>query len=83
MNLEQIESLLRAQLQLSELKLSANDSHLDIMAVSESFEGLRSVKRQQAIYAPINELIADGTIHAVNIKSFTPSEWRKYKMLNG
>jgi acid stress-induced BolA-like protein IbaG/YrbA len=40
------------------------------------FEGLRPVKKQQLIYAALSEHIADGSIHAVNIRTFTPSEWR-------
>ena len=30
------------------------------------------VARQQKVYAPLSGLIADGTLHAVNIKAHTP-----------
>ena len=40
--------------------------------VSVALEGLRPVARQQRVYAPLSGLIADGTLHAVNITAQTP-----------
>jgi acid stress-induced BolA-like protein IbaG/YrbA len=47
--------------------------------VGDSFEGLSSVKRQQRVYACINEDIVSGTIHAVSMKLYTRAEWEKAK----
>ena len=47
----------------------------DVRVVDASFEGKRSVQRQQAIYALVNDKIASGDIHALNIQALTPSEW--------
>ena len=47
----------------------------DVRVVDESFEGKRSLQRQQAIYALVNDKIANGDIHALNIQALTPSEW--------
>jgi acid stress-induced BolA-like protein IbaG/YrbA len=44
--------------------------------VGDLFEGKRAVQRQQLIYAVLNESISSGAIHAVNMKLFTPQEWR-------
>jgi acid stress-induced BolA-like protein IbaG/YrbA len=33
---------------------------------------MRPVARQQRVYAPLANLIADGTLHAVNISALTP-----------
>ncbi|AWB68640.1 cell division protein BolA [Saccharobesus litoralis] len=82
MDLEQIKQLLNDSLDLSDIQVKAEGSHLEIVAVSESFAGQRSLKRQQAIYAPLMDMIADGTIHAVAIKAFTEEEYRKHKLLN-
>ena len=35
---------------------------------------VRPVRRQQLVYAAVNELIRDGSVHAVNIKALTPDE---------
>ena len=42
-----------------------------IRVVSDAFEGLMPVKRQQLIYACINDRIKDNSIHAVSLKTFT------------
>jgi acid stress-induced BolA-like protein IbaG/YrbA len=41
------------------------------------------VKKQQAVYAPLMEYIADNRIHALSIKAFTPQEWARDRKLNG
>jgi acid stress-induced BolA-like protein IbaG/YrbA len=41
------------------------------------------VKKQQTVYAPLMELIADNRIHAVSIKTYTPQEWDRDRKLNG
>lgn len=55
--------------------LEGNHAHLTV--VSEQFEGLLPVKRQQLVYAALQPAIASGAIHAVHMKTFTPSQWAK------
>ena len=43
-----------------------------IEVVSDAFIGLKRVKRQQAVYACIQDFIADGSLHAVTIKALEP-----------
>mgnify|MGYP001452076164 FL=1 len=50
------------------------ESHVRIVAISKSFEGLNLVKRHQLIYAEIQEEIS-GPIHALSLHTFTESEW--------
>jgi acid stress-induced BolA-like protein IbaG/YrbA len=50
--------------------------------VGDCFDGISRVKQQQMIYAPLMAAIADGSIHAVSIKTFTPTQWRREKLLN-
>ena len=45
-----------------------------VHVVSSVFEGLNRVKRQQRVYGCLNELIASGELHAVTIRTQTPSE---------
>ncbi|KMT65031.1 BolA family protein [Catenovulum maritimum] len=83
MNLDEIKSLLAEAIEHEELTVEHEDNYyLAITIVSPLFEGLRSVKRQQMVYQPLNAMIADGTIHAVKIKAFTAEEWRMHKKLN-
>ncbi len=43
-------------------------------AVGDVFDGLNAVKRQQFVYRILNPYIADGRLHAVTIRVFTPAE---------
>lgn len=43
-----------------------------ITVVSEVFADMSRVRKQQAVYACIQHLIADGTLHAVTIRALTP-----------
>lgn len=82
MDIKQIESILTEQLQLTDVRVTAEGSHYAVIAVGECFAGVSRVKQQQLIYAPLMAAIADGSIHAVSIKTFTPEQWRREKLLN-
>ncbi|WP_333607125.1 BolA family protein [Arsukibacterium sp.] len=82
MEIQQIEQLLTAQLQLAEIYVKADGSHYAVTAVGDCFEGLSRVKQQQLVYQPLQAAIADGSIHAISIKTFTPTQWRREKLLN-
>jgi acid stress-induced BolA-like protein IbaG/YrbA len=72
----EIQNLLADNLDACEVEVSGDGSHFDILVIGEVFDGLRPVQKQQLIYKILNPHIADGTIHAVNIKTFTPAEWQ-------
>ena len=69
--------LLQDHLSECEFQVQGEGNHYDIVAIGDVFEGLRPVKKQQLIYAALNEQIADGTIHAVNIRTYTPAQWQE------
>ena len=46
----------------------------EVEAVGDMFDGLNAVKRQQFVYRVLNPYIADGRIHAVTIRTYTPAE---------
>ena len=56
----------------AQVSVALEGGHVEITVISAEFEGLRPVARQQRVYAPLAELIADGTLHAVNINAQTP-----------
>ena len=75
MNPEDVQTLLENAMADCQFQVESDGSHFNILAVGEVFEGKRPVQRQQAIYAVLNEKIASGAMHAVNMKIFTPAEW--------
>jgi acid stress-induced BolA-like protein IbaG/YrbA len=77
MQAEQVKQILVAQLSDCDIEVSGDGSHFDITVVGDVFEGLNAVKKQQVVYAALNTHIADGSIHAVNMKTFTRTEWQQ------
>ena len=75
MDANTVETLVRAAFEDAEIQVEGSGANYDITVVSPVFEGLRPVKKQQLVYGALNETIASGAIHAVNIKTFTPEEW--------
>lgn len=45
--------------------------------MGEMFDGMSRVKKQQSVYAPLMEYIADNRIHALSIKAFTRRSGRE------
>lgn len=74
MDLESIESTLREAFPQCELDLVAEGNKLGLKIVSAEFEGLNRVKRQQKIYALLDERIKSGEVHAVSMVTQTPEE---------
>ncbi len=79
MDVKTISASLKSELELSEVEALIEGNHVSVTVVGEVFEGLRAVQRQQKIYGVLNELIASGAIHAVNIKAYTPAEWAELR----
>ncbi|MDX2464627.1 MAG: BolA/IbaG family iron-sulfur metabolism protein [Porticoccus sp.] len=74
MNPEDVKALLLAELVGCDVTVEGDGRHFDVQVVGDLFEGLRPVQRQQKVYAVLQAQIADGAIHAVNMKTFTPGE---------
>ena len=75
MNSEQISTLLRSRLPDCDVRVEGGDGKYLVTAVGDVFAGLGAVKRQQKIYAILNDDIASGGIHAVTMRLFTVDEF--------
>ena len=71
-----VKVLLQTHLPDCQFEVQGEGANYDITAIGAIFDGLRPVKKQQLVYGALNAEIADGSIHAVNIHTFTPAEWR-------
>lgn len=71
---EQIGDAIRARMADARVDAQVDGNRALITVVSRAFEGMTRVAKQQAVYACINPLIADGTLHAVTIRALTPAE---------
>jgi acid stress-induced BolA-like protein IbaG/YrbA len=75
MQSEEIKQLLSESIDATHIDVNVEGSHVNVVIVSPAFEGLNPVKKQQMVYAVLSQQIADGTIHAVNMKTYTPEQW--------
>jgi acid stress-induced BolA-like protein IbaG/YrbA len=74
MDVSAIEAVLREKLPQCELELVAESNKLSLKVVSNEFAGLSRVKRQQKIYALLDDRIKSGEIHAVSMVTQTLEE---------
>ncbi|ASJ76464.1 BolA family protein [Granulosicoccus antarcticus] len=59
----------------SQAEITGDGSKFEARVVSDSFEGLSTLKRHKLVYAILDEHIKSGAIHALSIKTFTKKEW--------
>jgi acid stress-induced BolA-like protein IbaG/YrbA len=74
MTTDDLKQRVEAAIPGAQIEVTTDGYYYTVIAVSEAFEGKRAVQRQQMVYAGLNDLIADGSLHAVNIETFTPEE---------
>ena len=65
---------IRAGIPGSDVSAQGDGSRMEIQVVAEAFDGASRVQRQQLVYACINEMIAEGSLHAVTIQALSPTE---------
>jgi acid stress-induced BolA-like protein IbaG/YrbA len=53
---------------------SGDNVHFEALVVAPQFEGLRTIKRHQLVYATLGEAVG-GEIHALSLETVTPAEW--------
>lgn len=75
MTAEQLESIIRAGLACEHLEVNGDGRHWSAVIVSPAFEGLRSIARHQKVYAALGERIQNDEVHALSMKTYTPTEW--------
>ncbi len=72
-----IEAYLRAAMQdavVAVLDRTGTRDHFSVRVVSEAFQEKNLLDRHRMIYDALREPMADGRIHALEIKALTPGE---------
>lgn len=72
----EIKVLLENHISDCQAEVQVDGSHVNVVVISAQFEGLNTLKKQQLVYGALNAEIADGRIHAVHMKTYTPAEWQ-------
>ncbi len=52
--------------------------HFEATVVSASFAGKSMIEQHQAVYAPVQDLLKTGELHALKLKTYTPEQWQKF-----
>lgn len=77
MNQAQVEDLLKQALPHEYIEVRSPDNvHFDALIVSTLFEGHSRIARQRLVYEIIGSFMQSGEIHALALKTLTPSEWK-------
>jgi acid stress-induced BolA-like protein IbaG/YrbA len=46
--------------------------------VSAAFEGKSMVDQHAAVYAPLQDLLDSGELHALALRTYSPEQWKKF-----
>ena len=75
MTSNEVKALIEAGMKDAQVTVEGGDGMFNATVVSDQFEGLAMVKKQQMVYATVNTQITSGAMHALTIKAYTPKEW--------
>ena len=75
MNADQIKALIAAGLPCEHIELEGDGRHWYATVVSAEFEGKRAIARHQMVYATLGTKMQNDEVHALSMKTFTPTEW--------
>ena len=75
MTAEQIQTMIAAGLVCDHLTVDGDGRHWQAVVVSPQFEGLRLIARHQKVYATLGQKMQTDEVHALSMKTYTPSEW--------
>ena len=74
---KQLESYITQHLSCDFIEVRGDDgTHFDAVIVSAAFEGKRMVQQHQLVYAALGDRMR-AEIHALGMKTYTPSDWAK------
>jgi len=70
-----IKSLIEQGIPGSKVILEGDGCSANVVVVSDEFDGQSMLKQQKMVYATLGDLITNGTVHALSIKSYTYAQW--------
>ena len=74
MNAAQVQQIISAHIEGASVAAVGADGKFEVTVVSDGFRDLDTVSRHRMVYAAISREIADGAIHALSIRAYTPEE---------
>ncbi|MDP2000778.1 MAG: BolA family protein [Rhodoferax sp.] len=75
MTADQLKTIIAAGMACDHLDLEGDGRHWYATIVSAAFEGKRPIARHQMVYATLGTKIYNDEVHALSMKTYTPTEW--------
>jgi acid stress-induced BolA-like protein IbaG/YrbA len=75
MTAQELQALITAGLPCEHCQLEGDGRHWYATIVSPAFEGKRLIQRHQQVYATLGQRMHTDEVHALSMKTFTPTEW--------
>lgn len=79
MEAAEVKKLIEDKIEGCQAMVESQGNSYQVKVVSDQFDGLSAVKKQQLVYGALNQHISDGSIHAVTMQLYTEAEWDKAK----
>jgi acid stress-induced BolA-like protein IbaG/YrbA len=57
--------------------LTGTGDHFEARVVSAAFEHKPMLEQHKMVYAPLQDLLKTGELHALALKTFSPDQWKK------
>ena len=57
--------------------ITGTGDHFEARVVSPAFAGKTPVEQHQLVYAPLQDLLKTGELHALALKTYSPEQWQK------
>jgi stress-induced morphogen len=64
--------------QVSIRDLTGTGDHFEARVVSSAFEGKSMLDQHSAVYAPLQDLLDSGALHALALRTYSPEQWKKF-----
>jgi stress-induced morphogen len=58
--------------------LTGTGDHFEARVVSGAFDGKSMVEQHSAVYAPLQDLLDSGALHALALRTYSPEQWKKH-----
>ncbi|MFC0711680.1 BolA family protein [Azorhizophilus paspali] len=71
----EVQTFLESRLAGAQVEVQGQGCDFQLILISDELAAMSPVKRQQLVYAQLNDWIVDGRIHAITMKFFSRAAW--------
>ena len=76
MDVSEVLDRVKSAMPEADVKVEGKDCDFTLTVISDEFQSLTRIKRQQQVLGYFSQELATGEIHALSIKTFTGNEWQ-------